>query len=200
MKKNDLLHRQIETISSEVKMEMDLSAAMVEKIETILALKGITHRELANRIGCDESQIFRWTRGFPNYTFNAIARISCALGEPLLSNSLTLSSCVSEYNPRAEHPQLLNEPSQVAYGSTLSAHFYRHFRNGKIYRFVAFATLEATEEEAVVYQAMYGERRLWIRTKANFFEAVLYEGKMVPRFQPISNEEAEAVIATIGGK
>ena len=71
-----------------------------------------------------------------------------------------------------------------------STQYYRHFRNRKIYRFVAFATLEATEEEAVVYQAMYGEKKLWIRTKANFFEEVLHEGKMVPRFQPISEEEA----------
>ena len=38
--------------------------------------------------------------------------------------------------------------------------YYRHFRNRKIYRFVTFATLEATEEEAVVYQAMYGDRRI----------------------------------------
>ena len=68
--------------------------------------------------------------------------------------------------------------------------YYRHFRNGKIYRFVAYATIEATEEEAVVYQAMYGERKLWIRPKANFFEDVEHEGKMVPRFQPISEKEA----------
>ena len=68
--------------------------------------------------------------------------------------------------------------------------YYRHFRNRKIYRFVTFATIEATEEEAVVYQAMYGDRRYWIRTKSNFFEEVLYEGKMVKRFQPITNDEA----------
>lgn len=68
--------------------------------------------------------------------------------------------------------------------------YYRHFRNKKIYRFVAFATIEATEEEAVVYQAMYGERRLWIRTKENFFEEVEHEGKRVPRFQKISQDEA----------
>ena len=37
--------------------------------------------------------------------------------------------------------------------------YYRHFRNGKIYRFVTYATLEATCEEAVVYQAMYGDHR-----------------------------------------
>lgn len=74
--------------------------------------------------------------------------------------------------------------------------YYRHFRNRKIYRFVAFATLEATEEEAVVYQAMYGERRYWIRTKTNFFEEVLYDGKMVQRFQPISKDEALKEIET----
>ena len=68
--------------------------------------------------------------------------------------------------------------------------YYRHFRNKRIYRFVAFATIEATEEEAVVYQAMYGERRLWIRTKENFFEEVEHEGKRVPRFQKISEDEA----------
>lgn len=68
--------------------------------------------------------------------------------------------------------------------------YYRHFRNKKIYRFVAFATIEATEEDAVVYQAMYGERRLWIRTKENFFDEVQHEGKRVPRFQKISQDEA----------
>jgi len=68
--------------------------------------------------------------------------------------------------------------------------YYRHFRNRKLYRFVSFATIEATEEEAVVYQAMYGERNLWIRTKANFYEEVLHEGIAVPRFQPIPEDEA----------
>ena len=68
--------------------------------------------------------------------------------------------------------------------------YYRHFRNRKVYRFVTFATIEATEEEAVVYQAMYGDRRYWIRPKANFFEEVMYDGKMVRRFQPIPQEEA----------
>lgn len=68
--------------------------------------------------------------------------------------------------------------------------YFRHFRNRMIYRMVAFATIEATEEEAVVYQAMYGDRRLWIRTKANFFEEVEHEGRVVPRFQEISEQEA----------
>ena len=62
---------------------------------------------------------------------------------------------------------------------------YRHFRNGQLYRLLTFATIEATGEEAVVYQAMYGDNRVWIRPKANFFEEVMHEGKMVPRFQTV---------------
>lgn len=63
--------------------------------------------------------------------------------------------------------------------------YYRHFRKGQLYRLLTFATIEATGEEAVVYQAMYGDHRVWIRPKANFFEEVQHEGKMVPRFQPV---------------
>ena len=70
--------------------------------------------------------------------------------------------------------------------------YYRHFRNGKLYRFVTFATIEATGEEAVVYQAMYGDRRYWIRPRANFFEEVEHEGKMVPRFRPVGDKEMSA--------
>lgn len=74
--------------------------------------------------------------------------------------------------------------------------YYRHFRNRKLYRFVTLATIEATGEEAVVYQAMYGDRRYWIRPKTNFYEEVLFDGKMVPRFQPVPENEAEKEIET----
>ena len=66
--------------------------------------------------------------------------------------------------------------------------YYRHFRNGQMYRVIADATIEATGEEAVVYQAMYGDFRYWIRPRSNFFEEVLHEGSMVPRFQPVQGK------------
>ena len=118
MKLNTLLHNQIEQISPEVKMEMELSAAMVERIESLLRRKGITHRELAKRIGCDESQIIRWTRGFPNFTFNAIARISCAIGEPLIDiNSVLpdIASVTNGYNTNDTKPQYLSDNDPVLY-------------------------------------------------------------------------------------
>ena len=73
----------------------------------------------------------------------------------------------------------------------MQSEYYRHFRNGKLYRIIETATIEATEEEAVVYEAMYDDHRVWIRPKSNFFEEVSYEGKMVPRFQPVPLEEIQ---------
>ena len=48
---------------------------------------------------------------------------------------------------------------------------YRHY-NGKEYQVLGCARHTETEEEFVVYQALYGERGLWIRPNAMFLEAV----------------------------
>lgn len=115
------MHKQMEHISPEVKMEMELSSAMVERIESMLRRKGISHRELARRIGCDESQIIRWTRGFPNFTFNAIARISCAIGEPLIDLSFTIPDIASGtqgYKMSDTRPQYLSDNGSVPYGES----------------------------------------------------------------------------------
>lgn len=84
MKQNNLLHSQLDAVSSRVKMEMDWSCAIVNKINTILERDDISQRELAKKIGCNETQITRWIRGFPNYTLKSLAALSDALGEPLI--------------------------------------------------------------------------------------------------------------------
>ena len=84
MKQNNQFHRQLEGISPVVKREMDWSCAIIDKIEGILKRKGVSQRELAQRIGCNETQITRWTRGFPNFTLSSLAKLSEALGEPLI--------------------------------------------------------------------------------------------------------------------
>jgi hypothetical protein len=46
----------------------------------------------------------------------------------------------------------------------------------------------------VVYQAMYGERGIWVRPKTMFEEVIERDGKTFRRFSPISAEEAEKII------
>ncbi len=58
---------------------------------------------------------------------------------------------------------------------------YRHFK-GKEYRVLYTATHSETLEPMVVYQALYGQRGIWVRPAAMWNETVTREGKTLPRF------------------
>jgi len=59
---------------------------------------------------------------------------------------------------------------------------YRHYK-GNDYEVLGVARHSETEEEVVVYRALYGEGGLWVRPLAMFLETVLIEGRSYPRFQ-----------------
>jgi hypothetical protein len=59
---------------------------------------------------------------------------------------------------------------------------YRHYK-GYDYEVLGVARHSETEEEYVVYRALYGEGGLWIRPKAMFLESVWVEGTVHPRFK-----------------
>jgi hypothetical protein len=61
---------------------------------------------------------------------------------------------------------------------------YRHYK-GQEYEVLGVARHSETEEEYVVYRALYGDRGLWIRPTAMFEELVVIEGRHVPRFEPL---------------
>lgn len=71
--------------------------------------------------------------------------------------------------------------------------YYRHFK-GNLYRILHVAKNSETLEDMVVYQAMYGERGIWVRPKAMFEEVIERDGGTFRRFEPISDEDAEKVI------
>lgn len=71
--------------------------------------------------------------------------------------------------------------------------YYKHFK-GKIYRMLHIAKHSETLEEYVVYQALYGEGKVWVRPKDMFEEEIERDGKRFKRFSEISKEEAEVQI------
>lgn len=75
----------------------------------------------------------------------------------------------------------------------MTGKYYRHFK-GNVYRVLHIAKHSETLEEMVVYQAMYGERGIWVRPKTMFEEVIERDGKVFRRFEPISAEEAEKII------
>ena len=62
---------------------------------------------------------------------------------------------------------------------------YKHYKNNE-YRVISEATHSETEEPVVVYQALYGDKAMWVRPKNIFLETVEYEGETIPRFLFIS--------------
>jgi hypothetical protein len=61
---------------------------------------------------------------------------------------------------------------------------YRHYK-GDDYEVVGVARHTETDEELVVYRALYGEGGLWVRPRAMFQETVWLDGVGVPRFAPL---------------
>jgi hypothetical protein len=59
---------------------------------------------------------------------------------------------------------------------------YRHFK-GREYRVIGLARHSETLEPLVVYQALYGERGIWVRPHAMFVGETVHEGRCVPRFE-----------------
>ncbi len=69
--------------------------------------------------------------------------------------------------------------------------YYRHFKGGK-YALLGIGYYSETTDEVVIYQALYGDHKIWVRPKSMFFETVTRDGRTFPRFQEITKEEALA--------
>ena len=58
---------------------------------------------------------------------------------------------------------------------------YRHFKGGE-YEVIAFAKHSETQEEMVVYRALYGAGEVWVRPASMWNERVEREGEIFSRF------------------
>lgn len=59
---------------------------------------------------------------------------------------------------------------------------YRHFK-GNLYEVIGVARHSETQEEMVVYRALYGEHGLWVRPAVMWTETVDRDSYHGPRFQ-----------------
>lgn len=73
------------TVQNDVKMELDMSFAIADKIDMILREKNISQKQLAKKMGKTEAEVSQWLGGTHNFTLRTIAKISDALGVKLLT-------------------------------------------------------------------------------------------------------------------
>lgn len=73
----------------------------------------------------------------------------------------------------------------------IRAGLYRHYK-GNYYQVIGVAKHSETEEDLVVYRALYGRFDLWVRPLKMFTEQIEHQGRLVSRFECIKNAEASS--------
>lgn len=59
---------------------------------------------------------------------------------------------------------------------------YKHYKSDDQYEALGVAIYENTGEDVVVYQAQYGDKKMFVRPLSQFEEMVEWNGEQVPRF------------------
>ena len=79
MKTNKIMDEIRSSISPEMKMQMEMSVAIANRIYEILEARGMTQKDLAKRLGKTETEVSRWLSGTHNLTLATICKIFAAL-------------------------------------------------------------------------------------------------------------------------
>lgn len=75
----------LNNVSEDVKIQVDMSMAIADRIDAILEAKHMTQKDLAKKMGKTEAEVCRWIGGTHNFTISTIAKISAALGTQIIS-------------------------------------------------------------------------------------------------------------------
>ena len=84
MKTNKIMDEIRSTISPDMKLQMELSVAIANRIYEILDAKGMSQKDLARLLGKTETEVSRWLSGTHNLTLATLCKISLALGQDII--------------------------------------------------------------------------------------------------------------------
>ncbi len=79
MKTNRLLDEIRQTMTPEMKRQMEMSVKIANRIYEIMEEKGLSQKDLAHLLGKTETEVSRWLSSTHNMTMATIAKISEAL-------------------------------------------------------------------------------------------------------------------------
>ena len=68
---------------------------------------------------------------------------------------------------------------------------YRHFK-GNLYDVIGKVRHSETQEQMVLYRALYGEDGLWVRPYQMFFGTIEREGQEFKRFEYVNEQENQS--------
>lgn len=92
--KSKVVAQLLNNMPKDVEIFVDLYADLVVRINELLHEKGISKKELAEKLDKSPSEISKWLSSEHNFTLRSLAKLSAELGEPLLE--------VPKKSPRAQ--------------------------------------------------------------------------------------------------
>jgi predicted transcriptional regulator len=85
MKTSEMFQQEIAKVPTDLRLELDLSFAIADKIDAIIKEKGMTQKEFAKKMNKTEAEVSRWLSGTHNFTLKTIAKITNVLGESIIT-------------------------------------------------------------------------------------------------------------------
>ena len=79
MKTSALFEKALSEVPNELRIQIDLSFAISDKVADILKEQGMSQKEFAKLVGKTEAEVSRWLCGTHNFTLKTISKISDAL-------------------------------------------------------------------------------------------------------------------------
>ena len=79
MKTNRIMDEIRSAVSPEMKLQMELSVAIANRIYDILEARGMSQKDFAKLMGKTETEVSRWLSGTHNLTLSTLCKISAAL-------------------------------------------------------------------------------------------------------------------------
>lgn len=71
--------------------------------------------------------------------------------------------------------------------------YFIHFKGG-LYKMLGTACHSESLENVVVYQALYGSNKIWVRPLDMFFDKIILNGVLVDRFKEITKDEMTCLL------
>lgn len=85
MSTNEELYRQaLESVDPDSLEFADLRLAITDRMYGIMEREGMQQKDLAKRLGKQESEVSRWLNGMHNLTLRNLARLNVALGHKVI--------------------------------------------------------------------------------------------------------------------
>ena len=88
------------------------------------------------------------------------------------------------YNPPNPPQNDVLKSFSAAAKSFVEGAIYEHYK-GKRYKILSVGRNSENLEESVIYQALYGERDVWVRPLGMFLETIVIDGQTQPRFKRV---------------